>query len=147
MTTHKFGIRLFYTTPPSKPVKDFIPAFHSAIQRQALPGHLLIDVHDYSHVPNGPGILLVAHEAHINVDATGLGYTRKQPSTPAETLAAARAAAKLLTGVTFDSTKFEVFCNDRLAAPTAEEITTAIGGQVTKKAGDPRERLTYVVAG
>ena len=144
----KYGVKLFFTDS-SKPLKDFIPIFHGWIQQQALPGHLLIDVHDYSHVHHGPGILLVAHEANLSIDEAegrrGLVYIRKQPATLREIVAAAQEAANLLAEP-FDAGKFEVFVNDRLVTPTAAEIAEAIGGKVTPKPGDPRERLTFVVS-
>ena len=144
----KFGVKLFFTNPAAKPLRDFIPVFHGWIQRQALPGHLLIDVHDYSHVHHGPGILLVSHEANLSIDEAegrrGLVYIRKQPATIREIVEAARQAAKLL-GEPFDSDKFEVLVNDRLVTPSAAQIAEATGGQVTPKATDPRERLTFVV--
>ena len=89
MTTHKFGVKLFITNPTAKSLKEFIPVFHGWIQRQALPGHMLLDVHDYSHVHHGPGILLVAHEANLSIDEAegrrGLVYIRKQPGNLAGT--------------------------------------------------------------
>ena len=145
---YKYGVKLFFTNPATKPLKDFIPVFHGWIQRQALPGHLLIDVHDYSHVHHGPGILLVSHEANLSIDEAegrrGLVYVRKQPTTLRETVEAARQAVKLL-GEPFDSDKFEIFVNDRQATPSSAQIAEAVGGQVTQKTTDPRERLTFVV--
>lgn len=140
---YKFGIRLFLAGN-ARPVAEFIPIFHGWIQRKALAGHQLIDVHDYSHVTGGPGILLVAHEANINLDGQSLTYTRKQPATLAETLAHARQAAQLLE-LPFAEKPFEVFVNDRLATVTASEIAAIVAGKVTVKAGDPRERQTFVV--
>jgi len=148
MTTHKYGVKLFFTNPSAKPLKDFIPVFHGWIQRQALPRHLLIDVHDYSHVHHGPGILLVAHEANLSIDEAegrrGLVYIRKQPAPLREIVEAARQAAKLL-GEPFDAGTFEIFVNDRLATPSAGQIAEATGGRVAQKKTDPRERLTFTV--
>ncbi|MCG3149983.1 MAG: hypothetical protein PCFJNLEI_03450 [Verrucomicrobiae bacterium] len=147
MDTFKFGVKLFFTNSP-KPLKDYIPVFHGWIQRQALPGHMLLDVHDYSHVHHGPGILLVSHEANISVDEAegrrGLVYIRKQPATLNATITAATAAAKLL-GEPFDAGQFEVFVNDRLVKVGNEQIVAATGGTVSAKPGDPRERQTFVV--
>src|SRR5262245_5785839 len=60
----------------------FINVFHQWIQESALP-ELLIDVADYCHVPDGPGVLLVAHEADYSMDHTdgrwGMRYNRKAP--------------------------------------------------------------------
>jgi hypothetical protein len=109
---------------------------------------LLIDVHDYSHVHHGPGILLVAHEANLSIDEAegrrGLVYIRKQPATLREIIAAAQEAGKLL-GEPFDAGKFEVFVNDRLVTTTVAQVAESTGGKVTPKPGDPRERLTFVV--
>ena len=151
MELHKFGIRFRISNAPAKTLQEFIPVFHGWIQRQALPGHLLVDVHDYSHVPNGPGILLVAHEANLNIGEPerSLVYIRKQPATLTETLQAARAAAKLLTdeqGVKFATEQFEIFVNDRLVSDgVAGLIAEATAGQVTHQSGDARERLTFIV--
>ena len=61
---------------------SFIPIFHRWIQEGRMPGHLLIDVADYAHVADGPGVVLIGHEAHIGVDAErgplGLLYNRKR---------------------------------------------------------------------
>jgi hypothetical protein len=146
--TFKFGVKLFFTDS-TRSLREFIPVFHGWIQQQALPGHLLIDVHDYSHVHHGPGILLVAHEANISVDEAegrrGLVYIRKQPATLRETIDAAHGAVKLL-GIPHDTSHYEVFCNDRLASPTATQIAEETGGKVTQKQTDPREHLTFVVS-
>lgn len=151
--THKFGVKFFITNPDAKPLKDFIPVFHGWIQRQVLPGHLLIDVHDYSHVHHGPGILLVAHEANISLDQTdgrpGLLYLRKRtPISLPEIVEAARQAARLLTeeqGVQFDPTGYELVCNDRLVNPTPDELTAILGSLVERRLTDPRARPTFWV--
>lgn len=60
----------------------FIPIFHRWIQEGRMPDHLLIDVADYAHVVDGPGVVLIGHEAHIGVDAergpVGVIYNRKR---------------------------------------------------------------------
>lgn len=147
MSTHKFGVKLFFKNS-TKPLKEFIPVFHGWIQRQALSGHMLLDVHDYSHVHHGPGILLVSHEANISIDEAegrrGLAYVCKQPATLKEIIAAANEAAKLL-GESIEAGKFEVFVNDRLASVTAADVTAATGGKATQKVVDPRGRVTFAV--
>lgn len=143
MSTHKFGVKLFFADS-TKPLKDFIPVFHGWIQRQALPGHMLLDVHDYSHVHHGPGILLVTHEANLSIDEAegrrGLAYIRKQPATLPEIIEHARQAVKLL-GEPVKEDSFEVFVNDRLVNISAMDVP----GKATQKAVDPRARLTFVV--
>lgn len=51
--------KIFFTADAA--LTDFGPLFHRWIQVKRVPG-LLIDVADYKHVPNGPGILLLGHE-------------------------------------------------------------------------------------
>jgi hypothetical protein len=152
MNAYKFGVKIFAANPEAVNIRDFIPVFHSWIQQQKIEGHQLIDVHDYSHVHHGPGILLVAHEGNFSMDGAdgrlGLVYIRKQPASLSETVQTAFAAAKVLEeerGVKFHTGTFEVFCNDRLVTPSAAEIAEATGGKVSQKPGDPRERLTFVV--
>jgi len=84
MALQRLGVKLFVEDPSSLEILSFVPIFHSWIQKQAVEGHLLIDIHDYSHVHRGPGILLVAHEGNFSMDQAegrlGLFYYRKQPS-------------------------------------------------------------------
>jgi hypothetical protein len=59
-----------------------IPIFHRWIQEHRLPGVLLIDVADYRHVPDGPGVMLIADGAHYGLDEgggqLGLRYARRR---------------------------------------------------------------------
>ena len=68
-------------TADSIELKPFIGLFHRFIQDGALDG-LLLDVADYAHVPNGPGILLVGHDLDYGIDLSsgrvGLLTTRKR---------------------------------------------------------------------
>ncbi len=110
-----------------------VPVFHRWIQEQALPG-LLIDVADYRHVPDGPGVVLVAHEAIYGLDEgggwLGLLYNRRTEydAEPAETVAhafrAALTACRKLEqepefgdSLRFDGSACEVVVNDRALAP------------------------------
>ena len=81
MDLQKFGIKLYFTTNGSLDSKDFIPVFHEWIQEKAVSEHILIDVADYSHIPDGPGVMLIAHEGHFSLDQEnhqpGIMYMRK----------------------------------------------------------------------
>ena len=120
---------------------DVIPVFHRWIQTQAVDG-LLIDVADYSHMPTGPCVLLVAHEGHYVLDRAGgrlgLQYARRQPldgPLPARLTAVARTllrAARLLETdtslprpVRFLGNEIDCVANDRLLAPNRAETLTA----------------------
>src|SRR5579871_4763484 len=143
MELHRLGIKFFAADPASIRLEEFIPLFHGWIQRQALPGHMLIDVHDYSHMHNGPGILLVAHEANFSIDSmdgpAGLLYYRKTPtSLPAAghiatVIGSALDACRLLekeTAVRLKTDVIRVIANDRLEAPnddaTFEQLKPAL---------------------
>src|SRR4029450_14060330 len=82
MEFSRLGIKLFATDSSTFRVKDFVQIFHSWIQKQCVHNHQPIDVHDYSHIHHGPGILLVAHEGNFSIDMAegkpGLAYFRKQ---------------------------------------------------------------------
>jgi hypothetical protein len=129
----RVGVKLFCEEPPDVDLGEFIAVFHRWIQAKALP-ELLIDVADYSHVPAGPGILLVAHEGIFGIDETGgrrgLMHYRRQPSggTLSDRLTAVTksaltvcqklsAEAALGDGVRFRGEELVVFANDRLHAP------------------------------
>lgn len=64
------------------PQEPLIAIFHRWIRDGRVPEHLLIDVADYRHVPEGPGVMLIAHQAHIALDEAapgpGLLYARRR---------------------------------------------------------------------
>ena len=81
MNLQKFGVKLFLNTNGSYSSKDFVPVFHNWIQKKAIDNHLLIDVADYSHILDGPGVMLIAHEGNFSLDQEsqhpGIMYMRK----------------------------------------------------------------------
>lgn len=81
MLLRKVQIKLYAETGVDQPLDAFIPLFHSWIQTNAL-GEMVYDVADYTHVPKGPGVLLVGHGSDYAVDEgegrPGLFYSRKR---------------------------------------------------------------------
>ena len=81
MNIQRFGIKLYLTSNNSFDSKSMIPVFHSWIQNKTIDNHLLIDVADYSHIKDGPGVILVAHEGLFSLDQesfqSGIMYMRK----------------------------------------------------------------------
>jgi hypothetical protein len=170
MDVHRLGFKFFAADRGSVRLDDFIPIFHRWIQQQNLSGHLLIDVHDYSHIHQGPGILLVGYEGNFSVDLSagrpGLIYYRKTPTplAPAEHLAAicksTLEACRLLekdARLRFNRDEFLVLANDRLHAPnndeTLDELKPALTAalrqifdsaqfQFERTSLDPRDRFT-----
>jgi len=121
---------------------DAIPVFHKWIQDSTVP-ELVIDVADYKHVPDGPGIMLIGHEADYSLDETdgrlGLLYNRKVAvsGSPQEALRQAYNAALLATKklqatpvfkgkLKFDENEVEVILNDRLLFPNTDETWTKV---------------------
>ena len=83
MESHKLAVKFFVENGAQTPLEEFVPVFHRWIQGKLLGGHQLIDVANYEHVHEGPGVVLVSHEANIHADLgegkLGLLYIRKQP--------------------------------------------------------------------
>ena len=86
MESVKVDLKLFLQEPADVELEDFIPVFHDWIQHQRL-DELLIDVVDYRHVHDGPGVMLIAHDAHYAMDMAdgrlGLLYSRRRETHPA----------------------------------------------------------------
>jgi hypothetical protein len=121
---------------------DAIPVFHRWIQGKAV-DEMLVDVADYGHVQEGPGVLLVAHEANYSLDQRdgrlGLLYSRKaalEGDTQSKLRQGFRAAlracslleqeARFAGKLRFDAGECEVAVNDRLLAPNTEETWQAL---------------------
>ena len=125
--------------------EEFIPVFHRWITERVLP-ELLIDVADYSHVPEGPGVLLIGHDAQYGYDQSrgepGLLYSRRRETSRElegvgsleerlrSLLACAFRACDLIEAeprlegrVAFDRHRLELRVNDRLV--TQDEDTSA----------------------
>jgi hypothetical protein len=144
---------------------DAIAVFQRWIQ-DSVSGELLIDVADYRHVPGGPGVLLVAHEADYSLDGRGLTYRRKavveggnQDKLLQAFFAALEACRRLeedFAGkLKFDAGHCEVTVNDRLLAPNTEATWQALlpdflhfldglfgrGAYRIERTGEARERF------
>jgi len=140
----RVDVKLF--TAPGKSVepKTLIPVFHGFIQRSAIKDELLIDVADYSHVVDGPGVMLIGHEGQYGFDRSkgrdGLLYSQRRANID-DTFAAAlrygvlhvlRMAALLeqedaLRGkLEFSASELLVRVNDRLRAPSTPETYKAL---------------------
>lgn len=167
-------VKVFATQGESIGAYELMGVLQRWIREHTVPG-VLIDVADYSHIPDGPGVILVGHEGNVSVDYAGgrmgLLYRYKwpaEPDTPSRIEAALRyaldAAAKLeaepefVGRLEFDKTKVEVISNDRLGAPNTDEAAAGFsaavekalsgvfsGAKVTRTAGDSRERLAVTV--
>jgi hypothetical protein len=138
MDLYKFGIKFFAADGDGIDILKLIPIYHRWIQQNALED-LLIDVADYSHVPAGPGVMLIAHEGNYALDETGhergvVYYSKQRLSgEPAERFAlvarkALKAAQLMSSDAELDGAlkvpgdRLEFFANDRLVAPNTDAV-------------------------
>jgi len=152
-----------------------IPVFHQWIQKHRLP-LVLIDVADYAHVDDGPGVLLVSHEYNIFADRfgghPGLSVQRKvRGSAGAESLIdtvriGLHAVDALASEASLPESKFhveqvEIVANDRLRGPNSDAGWVAVepvlrdvarklygeGAGVERVSNDAGQRLTARISG
>ncbi|HEU0138749.1 MAG TPA: hypothetical protein VFQ79_03525 [Bryobacteraceae bacterium] len=170
MEIEHVNIKIFAKEPVEADLAGAIPMFHRWIQESVTP-ELLVDVADYRHVPSGPGVLLVGHEANYSLDLggnrLGLLYNRKTafPGDAVEKFkqaydAAVQACALIEVDpafqgkLKFDLKHFELIVNDRLLAPNTGETWEALKPEIEKfcqsqlgdafglrHEGGPRERF------
>jgi hypothetical protein len=137
MNIQHINFKIFLENPESVKLEEYPGIFNNWIQRKVTE-ELLVDVADYLHVHEGPGILLVGHEANYSLDNTGgrlgLLYNRKvqlEGATEEKLAQSARAtfqAAALLNkenGLTFNAKEIQISVNDRVVAPNTMETYSA----------------------
>jgi len=157
---HRFSIKVFLDRPRHLDLRQLIPVFHEWITHSRV-GGLLIDVADYSHIENGPGVVLVGHECDYRiepgVDGIGLTYVDKARSGALETrlrsafravLEACRtleSTAPPELGIRFRTDEARVTLLDRLHTPndatTGRAFDAVLGdlfhpAEVTRQVGD-----------
>jgi hypothetical protein len=137
MELHHVNVKLLVKDPEGVKLEPVVPVFHSWIQDQVY-DEQLVDVADYTHVPAGPGVILIGLEGDYSVDNTdarlGVRYNRKtvlDGNNQDRLNQAARAALNALQRLEeepslegtlrFNGHDVEVFMNDRLLAPNREE--------------------------
>jgi hypothetical protein len=171
MNVQHISVKFFLENPETVNLADYAAVFNSWIQTQRLE-ELLIDVADYLHVHNGPGIMLIGYEADYSLDnragRLGLLYNRKAQveGTTHEKLAqAAQAAlttAQILekeNGLKFIGSEVQLIVNDRLLVPNTSETYATLEAELNtffdrlyaganytfSHNADPRERFTVNV--
>jgi hypothetical protein len=152
MDAKRIDVKIFATPDADLNPTTLMPIFQRWIQEDKLPG-LLIDVADYTHVPDGPAMVLVAHEAQYVYDLAksrpGLLYSARRDGKGAApedfegrlraACSAALQACVLLekeTALRFAGGDILVRINDRLEAPneaaTFDKVRPAIEKLVTE---------------
>jgi hypothetical protein len=127
-------------------LEPLVPVFHGWIQEQIF-DELLIDVADYRHVPDGPGVMVIGNEADYSVDNAdgrlGVRYNRKAVlnSNNQERLRQAVRSAlaaclrleedpQLNRKLCFNGSDIEISVNDRLLAPNHPETREAVEPEI-----------------
>lgn len=135
MIPRRIAIKFFLKDPRHSDPELIVWLFNTWIQDQLI-DDVLIDVVNYSHVPDGPGIILIGHETDYALDLTdgkaGLLVTLKRGSFPtlrdaiAELLKRAEKGIQLLesgtanhAAVVVDNNQFTITFLDRLQYPNA----------------------------
>ncbi|MDX1565545.1 MAG: hypothetical protein R3236_09080 [Phycisphaeraceae bacterium] len=154
MAPQRLSIKLFFTQDQLPEANEQIAMFHRWIRDKKLNG-LLIDVADYAHVPEGPGIMLIGHEADYAIDrgsgGPGLMVTRKRidagdlTAAVKQTCRLALAAAEALADESLSAPmevatdRMRVLVLDRLQYPSEggdlQGWVEQIGAAVSKVAG------------
>lgn len=142
MNIQHLNIKIFTRHFHSIALEEFIPVFHEWIQKQGRE-ELLLDVADYSHVPQGPGMILIGHQANLSIDCAegrpGFLYNQKIPldldfpgqlrkimRLAFEACALLQADPRFQGRLEFDPDTLQLIANDRLLAPNAEETFKAL---------------------
>lgn len=138
--------RFFLADPDASDPGSLIPVFHDWIRRGDVLDGLLIDVADYHHVPDGPGVLLIGHEwdravafdgdrpAVVSVSKRGLegDLAARVQAVVADALTVAAALeddpAVSWARVALD--QVEIGIPDRLFAPNTPEVLGGIGDDI-----------------
>ncbi len=127
-------------------LEPLIPIFHDWVREQSCE-ETLVDVADYRHVPAGPGILLVGHEADFSLDWSddllGVRYNRKARVEGENHDRFRQALRAVLTTcrrleedgrldgkLGFESRAFELGVNDRLLAPNNPKTYASLSPEI-----------------
>lgn len=137
MIPFRTQVKFFLSSAQSARLSTFSSLFQRWIQQKALEG-MLIDVADYAHVFEGPGVVLIGHEADYSIEnkdsRLGLLCTRKRQQDPdlasqlRTTIRLALAACALLETesafrpkLKFRTDEIEIRFADRLRLPNQPE--------------------------
>lgn len=163
------NVKIFVADGAEVDLDAAIPVFHRWIKDNVLP-EMMIDVADYQHVPAGPGVMLIGHEANYSLDnrenRLGLLYNRKgaldgtfqsrlDQAHKAALAACDKLEAEEVFGgkLKFNRNALELAVNDRLLAPNSDEtwevlrpgVEERFPGYALKRTGEPRDLFRVTV--
>jgi hypothetical protein len=147
MNANRLQVKIYAQSSPAS--EKLVPVFHGWIRDKKL-DELAIDVADYEHVHEGPGMVLIGHAFDYYWDhgegRTGLVYTRKRDA-PAPEVRLADAVRRALVGcrlleqeptlagIAFHTNELFVRLPDRLRAPSDDAGFAALKGELEPLAG------------
>lgn len=146
MLSSRIALKVYVAGKIAPESPRVLEAFHGWIRQKALP-ETLIDVVDYSHVHQGPAVLLIGHESDYALDLSegrvGLSYQRKRaPETSfgplADSLKRVMRAVELLeqtpslAPLHFSRREFKLTLLDRLHAPNTVETRQACEAEILR---------------
>jgi hypothetical protein len=152
MNPSKLQLKVFANTDMGGdlPLESFIPVLHRWIKEHLLP-EMSIDVANYAHVPDGPGVVLIGDANDYFLDQSlaantgpqlGLLVSRKRHAPAPDqrlndlfrrTVHAAMLLERdpaLAGKVSFRTDEWVVRVNDRLAAPSTPETVAALRPEI-----------------
>lgn len=172
MNTQKVQVKVFAGEPSGVDSEALIPVFHRWIREAVVHDELMIDVADYSHVADGPGVVLVGHGVDYYYDlgqgGPGLLVSRKRAldgdfrAAVVDAFERALEACHVLSTedglgrLAFGTEALLFRVQDRLAAPNTDESFAAVeptlravldrlfdgGAFALERVGTAREALT-----
>jgi hypothetical protein len=153
MEAHKLQLKLYLDPKGLPELHEFVPVLHGVIRDKKLGSEVLIDVVDYSHVQDGPGVVLIGHEVDYYIDQgerrPGLLFSRKRGASGSVEDSIRDAFSRVLsmcvtlekdfekaTPIRFNTDEVLLRINDRLLASNTQEhfarlepaIRAALGG-------------------
>jgi hypothetical protein len=146
MAPQRLGVKWFCSEGVSVSPETLIPVYHRWIREKRLEG-LMIDVADYAHVPDGPGVMLIGHEADYSLDegvggSLGLLAVRKRigsGSLGEALVATCRLGVAVVValeaedlGIQISMARCRVMLLDRLRYPTGSEVIQEASEQITE---------------
>lgn len=147
LTSPEVSVKLFVDAQSTVRPLELIAVFHRWIKDGALEDELMIDVANYEHVPQGPGIMLLCDKAHYSFDVRqnrwGLRYRGRREARATgrdaigDAFGRALKAASLLElapelegRYRFRTDQVEFGIYDRLRAPSEEGTLEAVRGDL-----------------
>jgi hypothetical protein len=143
MDAQKLQLKIFVARDSAAAIDPeiFIPVFHRWIKERRLP-ELVVDVANYLHVSNGPGVVLIGHGSDYFMDCSegrlGLLHNRKRSGPPPADRLADLARRTLYAGellehdpvlsgkLRFATNELLFRINDRLAAPSSDATFASV---------------------